>query len=246
MNTQLNVKKILVGAFVFPWHYRDAFFKALIIPLLFIVAFEQGMDQIEQHLSFKYWMLFVLYLGVLTLFSVICHRLVLIDPKAVSSVSHLRFGRREIRFLYWIIILSLVFMTIGLLWILLVNFTIRYSIGGPDNLGWYVAIFLAALPASYVTARLSVLFPAIATDMEFSLKWAWKLTANNGWRLAVIVAGLPVILAAVLNVLYRDQASLMETVVVSFIGSALTAVEVVAISLAYQELIKAGENGPAT
>jgi hypothetical protein len=246
MNTQLNVKKILLGAFVFPWHYRDAFFKALIIPLLCIVAFEQGMDQIEQRLSFKYWMLFVLYLGVLTLFSVICHRLVLIDPKAVSSAPILRFGRRELRFLYWIILLSLVFMTIGLLWMLLVYFTIRYSIGGPDNLGWYVAIFLAALPASYVTARLSVLFPAIATDMEFSLKWAWRLTANNGWRLAVIVAGFPVILAAVINVLYRDQASLMETIVLSFIGTTLTAVEVVAISLAYQELIKAGENGPAT
>ena len=246
MNTQLNVKRILLGAFVFPWHYREAFFKALIIPLLCIVAFEQGMGQIEHHASIYYLMLFVLYLGAMTLFSVVCHRLVLIDPKAVSSAPILRFGRRELRFLYWGILLSLVFMTIGLLWVLLVSFTMQYSIGGPDNLGWYVAIFIAAIPASYVIARLSVLFPAIATDMEYSLKWAWRLTANNGWRLAVIVAGFPVILAAVINVLYRDQASLMETIVLSFVGTVLTAVEVVAISLAYQELMKASENGPAT
>lgn len=241
MNNQLNVSKILLGAFILPWHYRNAFFKALIVPILLIVASEQLMSYLGQHASFKVWVVVALQICVMALFSVTCHRLVLIDPQSVSSAPILRFGRREMRFVYWVITLSLAFLAIVIPWILLMYFASRYSVGESGNLGMYGGISLVAIPASYVIARLAVMFPAIATDREFSLKWIWRLTANNGWRLVVIVVGLPLVFAAVVNLLCREQASLAETVLMSFISSVLTAVEVVAISLAYQELIASKE-----
>lgn len=195
------------------------------------------MHYIEQDSSFRYWMFFVMYLGAISLFSVICHRLVLIDPQTISSASIFRFGRREIRFLYWVITLSLTLMAIAAPGVILAYFAIKYAIGAQGNLGMYVAMLVGAIPAFYITSRLSVIFPAIATDKEFSFKWVWRLTADNGWRLAIIVAGLPVVLVTILNLLARDQASFIEAVVFSFIGSVLTAVEVVAISLAYRELV---------
>lgn len=236
MSVQLNVPKILLGAFVFPWHYRNAFFKALIIPILCLVVFEQLMSQIDQHASLRYGTLVVLQLSVLTLFSVTCHRLVLIDPKLVSSAP-LRFGRRELRFLCWIITISLVFLVFAMPLMLLVFVFVGGS-NKPNHFLVLVWSLIVLTPLLYVVARLSVIFPAIATDREFGFKWAWALTKNHGLHLVAIVVGLPIILALILNPLYRDQASLVETIILSFISAALAAVEVVAISLAYRELVE--------
>jgi hypothetical protein len=241
MKTQLNVKKILLGAFVLPWYHRNFFCKALIVPLLFIVILEQGMHYIEQDSSFKYWVFFVLHLIVMTLFSVICHQLVLIDPQTVSSSSVLRFGRREIRFIYWLITFSLTLMVIAAPGVILVFFAAQYAMDVQGDFGMYVAM-LGAVPAFYITARFSLMFPAIATDKEFSLKSVWRLTAGNGWRLVIIVAGFPVILVTILNLLTRDDAALIEALVYSIFGTLLTAVEVVAVSLAYRELMAQKEN----
>jgi hypothetical protein len=241
MTTQLNVQKILLGAFVLPWHYRGAFLKALIIPLLFLVTFEQLMSSIKQHAAFGYWMHFLLQMAVITIFSVTCHRLVLISPQVPSSASVLRFGRREMRFLYWIFAFAVVFIIMCLLLIVLASSTARFSSSELGGLETSTAFFLAAIPILYVLARLSVIFPAIATDTELSLKSAWKLTANNGWRLLVIVVGLPMIITAISYPLYLDNPSIVETIVLSFINTGLNVIQVVAISLAYQELIKPRE-----
>ena len=199
------------------------------------------MGHIERNISFTYWVIFLFYMCVTVLFSVICHRLVLLNPLEVSSSPFLRFGSRELRFLYWIITLTLILFAIAILGVGLIYLASLATNVAPNKSPMLGAILLTAIPAIYLVSRLSIIFPAIATDMEFSLKWAWRLTANNGWRLTVIVGGLPVILALLLSFLARDQATLFETLVLSFVGSVLTAVEVVAVSLSYQQLIKASE-----
>ncbi len=48
-----------------------------------------------------------------------------------------------------------------------------------------VAGFLCGMIAAvYVSVRLSLVLPAIATDQGRPLREAWRLSRNNGWRLA--------------------------------------------------------------
>ena len=80
--------------------------------------------------------------------------------------------------------------------------------------------------------------PATAVDRNVDLKWAWRLTKSQGWRLFIVVAILPWIISELVALLYRGDATAVETVVLTFIGTALFAVEIAALSLSYRELTK--------
>src|SRR5712671_2333716 len=84
---------------------------------------------------------------------------------------------------------------------------------------WYDGMRLASrIPASYVLARLCLVFPATAIDRPVNLKWAWRLTERNGWRLVVVVAVLPWIISYLVELLYRGDPSVFETVILTFLG----------------------------
>jgi hypothetical protein len=77
----------------------------------------------------------------------------------------------------------------------------------PYDLSDGVVAFLSALaflPAAYLLARLVMLLPAIAIDRKQSIKWAWRLTRGHGWRLILILWGLPTILISVFSVSEAD------------------------------------------
>jgi membrane-anchored glycerophosphoryl diester phosphodiesterase (GDPDase) len=99
----------------------------------------------------------------------------------------------------------------------------------------------AKILALYVSARLSLVFPATAIDKRPDLKWSWNLTRNNGWRMVVVVGVLPWVIGMIVGVLYRENATVLETIVLSTLGIALFAVEIAALSLSYRELTKEPE-----
>ena len=83
-----------------------------------------------------------------------------------------------------------------------------------------------------------MVFPATALDRRADWRWAWQLTRNNGWRLFVVVAILPWAISQLLALLYRAEATVIETILLSVTGIALFAVEIAAISLSYRELTR--------
>ncbi len=85
------------------------------------------------------------------------------------------------------------------------------------------------------------MFPAVAVSKQVSLKWAWNLSKGNGWRLAILVGVLPWLISHALDLLYRDNGTVIETMLLAFLGFPFIAVETSAISLAYRELIKGDE-----
>jgi hypothetical protein len=206
--------------------------------MLIIIGFELALDHVSKPANSQFWLIFVPYLATAALFSVTCHRLVLMDPRNISSKPVLRFKGRELRFLYWIITLGMITLVIAMPGVLLALVLLHYLYGNVTGAGSMFATVLAAVPAVYVLSRLSVIFPAIATDQPFSLRGAWEMTAINGWRMMVITAGLPVLIAVLLGLFYREEATLAESVFLSLVGTILSAIEVVALSLAYQDLIK--------
>jgi hypothetical protein len=81
-----------------------------------------------------------------------------------------------------------------------------------------------------------MVLPAAAIDRRPSVKWSWNLTRGNGWKLAVIVGVLPWVIKEALALLFREEATFIETLLLATAAVALIAVEVAAVSLSYREL----------
>jgi hypothetical protein len=236
---KLPVAKVIAGGFLVPWVNRRAFGRALAIPTLLFAGVSVGWDYLPKELPGPAdWGLQAVYALVCTIFAVTCHRLVLLNPEAMASRVVPQWSWRESRFFAWTIAS----------WILIFSIThglARFlaSDSLPSESFWFRFLggWLAVpcmLLAFYVFARLSVIFPATAVDASVDLKWAWRLTAENGWRLFVVVYAMPVVLGGGVSYLYRDGATVAENIILALAASVLFAVEIAALSFSYRELTK--------
>lgn len=244
MNSQpepfrLPVAKVVLGAFLIPWMNRRAFVRALAIPALLLVSTSLGWAYVPKDLPLAAnWGLQALNSLLYTIFAVVCHRLVLLDPISEASRVVPQWTKRESRFYFWMMAFWGLFVAFsyGSAQVLMSdsipgdNFWLRF-LGG-----WFASACLVL--AYYAFARLSVMFPATAVDATVNLKWAWELTAGNGWRLFLIVCALPMLFGGAVDALYRDGATTAEIIVLGIAGTAIFAVEIAAVSLSYRELLK--------
>ena len=99
-------------------------------------------------------------------------------------------------------------------------------------------LFLICIPGLYLLGRVSLLFPAKAIDEKIDLKKSWEITKNNGWRIFVIIGFYPWILGMIIWLVWgREEASLFEDVISSLLTVLILALEVVALSFTYKELV---------
>lgn len=186
------------------------------------------------------WLNFLIPVVPGILFAITCHRLVLMGDQGVPDYGLLKWTQRETRYLGWFIaIIFICGLSYGVINGLIVSNTIDDGDTGvlidttnPDGLLSY----LAYIPILYIFSRLSVLYPATAVDQQWSLKWAWGLSINNGWRLTLVVGGLPWVLYFFEDFLYRENATFVEYIILCLLGFILLAVEIVALSFSYKHL----------
>ena len=240
MATKLEVGKVILGAFLVPWWNRRAFARGLAIPLVALVtvalSWYYGAEYLPEHSN---WVLLFVYGFLFVLFAVTCHRLVLLDPQSIASMPLARWSWRESRFFLWLCIvwlLATVVVMVAMSAIMSVFFSMAAT--PPDQAATEWAFFAARFPALYFFARLCLVFPATAVDRKVNLKWAWRMTKGNGWRLFLVIAVLPWILSRMVSLLYRGDATVGETILLTFVGCALFAVEIAALSLSYRELTR--------
>lgn len=240
MTAPLNVAKVVVGAFVVPWWNRRAFVRALAVPLISLASLSLAWKFTWEHLpKLSHWLLYALYVVLFTLFAVTCHRLVLLDPQSAVAGVAPRWTWRETRFLFFIFAVWLVSaIIVAVLMTLVLNMFLSRAPLEPNS-SWLRWIRAAGeIPMLYLVARFCFVFPATAIDKRINLKLSWELTRNNGWRLFVVVSVLPWAISHAVSLLYRGEASALEVVLLTFLGSALLAVEVAALSLSYRELTR--------
>jgi hypothetical protein len=227
---------VVQEALLIPWRRRREFAWALAVPLALLAGLSLARYFAREVLQAAGWALFVVYCGVFaaffTLFAVTCHRLVLLAPRMPAA----RWSWRESRFLFWVVTLWLIYLVVWWLGLLVAANT--WWRGG-DVVGWTKVIeFVASIPALYLIARLSLVFPATAIDRPAGLRWAWRMSRGNGWRLVVVVTVLPWLVSHLVGLLYRDEATAAEIVLLTVIGTALFALEIAALSVAYRELVR--------
>jgi hypothetical protein len=233
---------VVQEALAIPWRRREDFAWALALPLALLAALALLWYFAAELLRpLSGWALYFTYCGLFaaffTLFAVSCHRLVLLaPPRRLGILPRPVWSRRESRFLFWMLTLWILFAAIW--WLGLV---VAANVGGrqADFEGWFKVLeFTTKLPAFYVIARLSLVFPATAVDRDVGLRWAWRTSRGNGWRLVVVVTVLPWLVSHLVGFLYRDEPSAVEIVLLTLFGTALFAIEIAALSIAYRELTK--------
>lgn len=242
---KLPMVKVLLGAFVVPWWQRKAFVRALAVPVFALMLLTVAWEVVGSGLSGVInWVLYLVYGALFTWFAVACHRLVLLGPAALPQ---LRWSQRQTRFLGWLVGLYLVYAVVSILLMVLLGTLAANTIAvaastspdGPVSWFWWVQL-LASIPATYLLARLSLVFPAVAVDHPADLRRSWELSRDNGWRLAVVVGVLPWVLSSAPAMLYREGASLLELALLALLSALVLVVEIAAVSLCYRELSGSG------
>jgi len=253
----LPVIGVLAGVIQLVWRERTVFARSLAMPLGAWVLFALVMMAFpaDSGSSWRYLLVLLVYGGVFTMVAVTCHRLALLGPSAVPAWGLQRWTRRETRFLGWVVagyaVALVMMMVLGT--VLFTTAAVLAPVGGTHAaeepaLVWmpWLSLLMSLLPL-YLLARLSPLLPATAVDERRDMAWAFEASRGNGWRLLLIVFGLPWLLGMARNILVRSEATSVEVLAVSLLGLVLLPVEVAALSVAYRFLTKGtGQSSEAT
>jgi hypothetical protein len=246
----LPLRRILTGAFVLPWRNRIAVMRAVGLPMLLVVGVFLGWHVADSTLP--PWLEWGRYLvGVLPFawLAVVIHRLVLAhgwNAQASGRFDWLRltkfFGAL---LLVWLV--YYVALVISMNVVLGVFYSRYVPVGGTpaqQPINWQLLNIVAAIPASWLLGRLSLVLPAVAMDENPNLALAWRLSRRNGLKLMVVVGILPWLLDALIGVLYRDGASTFEAASLGALTGIFAVIEVTALSLSYFELTRASAPPP--
>lgn len=187
------------------------------------------------------WFVFMLILQTLvyTWFAVRVHRLILGVANPIRGV--FSWKGRETRFFAWLLASVVLLLIVGSA--VTGVFLGAVAVIVPYDLSDTVVDILSALAflsAAYLLTRFVVLLPAIAIDRKQSFKWAWRATKGHGWRLTLMLWGLPISI----SVLFMSMSGfwfdgLVGALALDLIFGFVTALGVSLLSVAFKVL--AGE-----
>lgn len=221
-----NTIKAIAGGISCVKYYHRSLLKALIVPfvvfaLVTALSFVPNIDwkgliaiRILQWIPF-------------TLIAITTHKIILEGPNSVPTWGINRFGRREVKFaVYGILIGLIAFPAIVLTIGLMVAFPAIVLTFIP-----YIVIFIFIATLAYIIGRFSLVFPSIAISSNIRLKDSWVATKDNKLMMIVVVTMFPFIL----GILEQLLASLPGMFWIGIVTSALTIVLVTAtLSMAYK------------
>lgn len=239
MNYKLPFLKIIVASLFFAWTNKAEFLRAISVPtLVLVVMWGIWVSYATESQGYLPWLLLLGYGLSFSFLAVTCHRLVLVDDVDRHKSFKARPGYRELRFLAWVIVIYAINTILEGIPQLLVQYfgSAALAEAGGNMLYWVKQV--AAIPALYVLARLSLAFPAAAIDRHPGLRWSWTRTRGNGWRIFVVVALFPWLINMLIWFTWRKEATVAEEVVLSILAFVWLAIEIVALSFTYKELAK--------
>ncbi|MEP7154424.1 MAG: hypothetical protein ABI905_01525 [Betaproteobacteria bacterium] len=243
---KLNIANVFLGAILFPWHRRRDVAHALLVPMIFLVGVIVVWNETGASFDPGFaWVVSGVYAFLFILLAVKCHRLVLVDEPVEDAWTLPHWTRRETRFALWAVMVwgccvAAFYVTTTVCGVIFPGLAGMASFIAPDDTA---AIMKACEVAGniaywYVFGRFSLIFPAKALDKKGNLVRAWRYSRGNGWRLFAVVCVLPFCLSHLVSFLYRNEATLVEYLLLTALGVVFIAVEVTALSLAYRWLVQ--------
>lgn len=237
---KLHVGNAILGAFWIVWNQRLTFVRAVAVPMFFVVALMVVWHETYESLPSEYnYLVWIGYAFLFVLIAVKCHRIVLLAQHVGSAWTLPAWSRRETRFVAWGMV-AWVAAILAFMFATTVTLTITANLPGVAQTGdgermKYVQ-YAGQLVYWYVFARFCLMFPAIAIDEKTNLRQAWESSRGNGWRLFAVICVPPYCISLFIGFLYRSEATLIEYLLLTAVGTLFLAVEIAALSLSYQQL----------
>ena len=208
----MRIWPIIKEAVLLLWTRRQHFWPLLALPVALTTLLSLGdywlLRDVTRNVSVLLGMLMhISNFLIFSFFAIPCHRSILIGEHSVP-----RFGipgrpHREFRFFLWLIFIytiATVFMVLASeVAVRLTDFIDTFhGEGSPKvsikllggRIDFFPLVLLWLIPFGYLIGRLSLLLPAIAVDVQVSLRSAWSQSKGNGWRMALLVGWIPTLL----------------------------------------------------
>lgn len=219
----MNIKRIIWGAFGYVYMLGTVFIKALLIPIAALIILDIIFAGQSERKSTG--ALVGLSVFIHTIIAITTHRIILLGPNSIPEWGVYIFRKREFYFVLHLIGLGILMILIGLI-IILLSLLIPTS-----TTAFIAALVIYLLVSLYIVSRLSLVFPAIATDQNWSFFDSWKATRNHQFSMIMVVAIFPFIIS--IPEIILSYLPYMETLV-SLLSAITTVLTVAALSVAFQ------------
>lgn len=242
--SQLPVLEIIYKAIAWPWYYRRQLGVAL-LPTFFAMVFldfvSLYISQSEKTASIAVFSIIAIPLTVL--YTITIHRFMVLGPESTPKFGVFEWWGREWRFLLFMFGVSIL---AGLLVAVPMMTVLSTSSALTDGALGRVMTFILYASAFLVFSRLSLVFPAIATDSDFSLLRAWKISRGNTIRLTVALYSIPLLSMALYKAIpewIHENFEIYLSVVWILFCYVVWAVEIACLSFAYKYLVTHFDEG---
>jgi len=105
----LPVLNIILGSFLLVWEGRRDLFRILFITSTVLVILAVINDRLGSNLIL-YYLFLIPYLVAFTVFSINCHRFVIIGSESIPKNGLLKWTSREFRFAGWLLFLGMIYI----------------------------------------------------------------------------------------------------------------------------------------
>jgi hypothetical protein len=220
----LNIPKIILGAIFLLGYYRRYFLAAFPVVLVLVL----GLDWFESGVEGRVSGIprFMLGIGAMvvwaSLIAIPCHKIFL---GRVGSVKGALFPYKPSHWLF------LAYSALFHVALVLPGFIWSYFFSGSLLLTPVLLILLL-----YLLSRFMLVLPASAVGEGIGLKESWQRTAGNGWRLALLLFGLPFLITVLLSPFVAAALPTVVEIIFGLFMIALLVVQIGVLSLAYDEL----------
>ena len=172
----MHYSKVFLGAFGYVYEYRHALLKALSVPFILLLILDS--TAFFERSTAVGILIFVLAIGVQTIFAINTHRVILLGPDSIPPWGIYKWSKRETLFIVHIFGLMLIMVPVLLLAFI-------------PYIGWLVAL----CGMFWVAGRFSLVFPGIAIDQGVSFGESWKLTEKYQLLMFLVVIVFPIIVS---------------------------------------------------
>jgi hypothetical protein len=244
---KISITKIITDTFLIPYKNIQFFSRVLVVPIAFLVLIWSIWLNAAPSVHLLNYLFYLLYFIAFAYLAIICHKLILTENKTIKSIltTNIKTLSRFLFLMFGVYLLSSIIEYL-IINIYLGSFNITMHGGATDELikqnrkkidqDIEIAQNLAYLPSMYIFGRLCLVFPATVLGYKTSLKWSWKATKNNQFKILFIIALFPWALQIILYAFYRENASIFEQALISLLTYLSTVLGVFSISLTYKEL----------
>ena len=218
MVTPISPKKVIVGALASVLAELPVLVKALAIPgIIFLVLKFFPVTDISQMGAVVFAIVSLL---LHTVFAITTHRIIMLGPDSMPEWGLRSWSKRETRFLGYLLV-----------FILMISVLVAFSIVS-QPIGPMIAMVVAIIGG----CTLTLVFPAVAIEEEFTLGDAWRMAQGHIGSLIVCI-GLFTFLLGILTILVSSIPYALPLAAILELGTNVLTIAV--LSVAFGEIRRA-------